>query len=110
MMTNQKILEAIKACEKIIRENWPDDETSAAICDHETILNAAPLGGAARAAAQHALYMLAILPQLVLEGRREKAMRWLGFVQGVLWAHGCASIDELKRINMPDGGDNEARP
>jgi hypothetical protein len=32
----------------------------------------------------------------------EKKMRWLGFIQGVLWvAHG-ESIDELKRANMPD--------
>lgn len=36
------------------------------------------------------------------EHRREKAMRWLGFVQGALWAHGLASIEEMKAVNRPD--------
>lgn len=35
------------------------------------------------------------------EGRREKAMRWLGFVQGALWAHDFAVIEELKNMNRP---------
>lgn len=39
------------------------------------------------------------------DSRREKAMRWLSFVQGVLWGEGDVSIDELKQMNMPDGGE-----
>ena len=34
--------------------------------------------------------------------KREKAMRWLGFVQGSLWSWNIASIDEMKRLNAPD--------
>lgn len=30
-----------------------------------------------------------------------KLNRWLGFAQGVLWAHGAATIDDLKGINRP---------
>lgn len=36
------------------------------------------------------------------EERREKAMRWLGFVQGGLWAHDLAPIQDLKNMNRPD--------
>jgi len=36
------------------------------------------------------------------EERREKAMRWLGFVQGALWRDGYATIDTLKNMNRPD--------
>lgn len=35
------------------------------------------------------------------EGRIEKAFRWLGFVQGCLWATGQYTLDELKNHNRP---------
>lgn len=38
----------------------------------------------------------------LVEGRREKVMRWLGFMQGVLWSHGVG-LETLKRMNMPAG-------
>ena len=38
------------------------------------------------------------------EGRREKGFRWLGFLQGALWAEGIYTIDELKEHNRPDTG------
>ncbi len=31
----------------------------------------------------------------------EKMNRWLGFVQGALWAMGFATIDELREVNRP---------
>lgn len=33
--------------------------------------------------------------------KREKAMRWLGFIQGSLWSWNIASVDQLRRMNMP---------
>jgi len=30
---------------------------------------------------------------------REKLMRWIGFMQGVLWAQGAFTIDELREMN-----------
>jgi hypothetical protein len=33
------------------------------------------------------------------EANVEKAMRWLGFIQGGLWAGGIYSIDDLKNHN-----------
>jgi hypothetical protein len=32
-------------------------------------------------------------------GDREKAMRWLGFIQGGLWSLGVSTIDEMKNHN-----------
>lgn len=40
---------------------------------------------------------------LLAEGRREKVIRWLGFMQGVLWAEQAATLDELKSMNAPPG-------
>lgn len=58
-------------------------------------------------AVQHARWMCSEGVLLVEQGRVEKAMRWLGFVQGVLWAHGLAEISELKDMNKPDGACSE---
>ncbi len=41
--------------------------------------------------------------ELVPAGRVEKAMRWLGFVQGVLVAKGLFTVEELKNHSKPDG-------
>lgn len=34
-------------------------------------------------------------------GKLDKAFRWLGFIQGALWAYGFHSIHCLKKDNMP---------
>jgi hypothetical protein len=36
------------------------------------------------------------------DSRREKVMRWLGFIQGGLWAHGIQTIEVSKNDNKPD--------
>ena len=38
-----------------------------------------------------------------IRAQREKLMRWLGFMQGVLHAKGIYSIDEMRAHNAPDG-------
>lgn len=48
---------------------------------------------------EHVAWMLTKIPEFLAAGRREKAMRWLGFVQGYLWSRGFASIDEMKEWN-----------
>jgi len=37
-----------------------------------------------------------------------KAHRWLGFVQGSMHADGYATLEELKRCNMPPGAEYDA--
>lgn len=51
----------------------------------------------------HVVSMLPKMKRFLKENRVEKTMRWLGFVQGVLYSHGFFSIDELRRHNMPKG-------
>jgi len=51
---------------------------------------------------KHLGYMLWMIPQFIKEGRKEKANRWLGFVQGTLWAKGFYTIEEMKEHNKPN--------
>ncbi len=51
----------------------------------------------------HVVSMLPKMKRFLEENRVEKTMRWLGFVQGVLYSHGFFSIDELRHHNMPKG-------
>ena len=50
----------------------------------------------------HLKYMCIEAQKFVDEGRIDKAMRWLGFLQGVLWSWGYFSLDDLKNHSRPD--------
>lgn len=50
----------------------------------------------------HLVLMISKIRKFLVEGRREKAMRWLGFIQRVLWAEDIYTIDELKEHNRTD--------
>ena len=50
-------------------------------------------------AARHALWMCAEARRFLQGGQREKADRWLGFVQGILWTFGHYSIDDMRGHN-----------
>ncbi len=39
------------------------------------------------------------IPKFLEEGRREKADRWLGFIQGTLYSKGVYTIEDLKDHN-----------
>jgi hypothetical protein len=54
----------------------------------------------------HLRYMCKQIPVFLAENRREKVMRWLGFIQGAMWALGMTSIAEMKELNRPDGTEN----
>lgn len=52
----------------------------------------------------HIVHMRGMIPKmrvLLAEGRREKLMRWIGFIQGACWHMGIFSIEELKEHNRP---------
>ena len=86
-MTNEKILEVLAIYDECLRREGYRPlraETS----DAGAVLN-------------HCLWMVEQTRLFVADDRREKAFRWLGFVQGVLWDTGVYSIDELKTHNMP---------
>ncbi len=52
-------------------------------------------------ALRHVLWLVDNIPMLVDQKRIEKAMRWLGFAQGFLWAFGVLTIEQAKLDNMP---------
>ena len=53
----------------------------------------------------HLLWMCEQVPQFLLCGRRDKAMRWLGFIQGSLWALGIRDVETMKFDNKPPEGE-----
>ena len=52
-----------------------------------------------RQAARHVLWMCGEVRKFLKTGRREKADRWLGFIQGVLWKLGLYTIDDMRGHN-----------
>lgn len=53
---------------------------------------------------QELFHLRTMIPRVrafVDEGRRDKAFRWLGFMQGVFWAYGVYTLDQLKDHNRP---------
>lgn len=57
----------------------------------------------------HLAWMLSEAALFHDENRYEKANRWLGFVQGVMCTLSYATLDELKRANMPEGAEFDAK-
>jgi hypothetical protein len=55
----------------------------------------------------HLLYMTQEAQKFVDEGKIEKAMRWLGFLQGVFWVDEDFTLDDLKRHSMPDSSQSK---
>jgi hypothetical protein len=47
----------------------------------------------------HTVWMCEQLSALVGLGELEKAGRWLGFVQGILWGHNILTIDQMRDDN-----------
>ncbi len=89
-MTQEKLLSAFDAC--------------AAILNHEGVTDPVRNGdtGCLHEMHKHLLWLAVNGRALVTKGRREKAMRWLGFCQGGLWGLGLADVEDLKNMNRPD--------
>lgn len=51
---------------------------------------------------KHLAFIAEETPKLYAAGKIEKAMRWLGWLQGVYWALGYEPLDVAKKRNMPD--------
>jgi len=47
----------------------------------------------------HIRTMLNKIPKFMEDGREDKAMRWLGFIQGWLWARGFYTIEQMAGHN-----------
>jgi hypothetical protein len=49
----------------------------------------------------HCHNMLDKMERFIKSERIEKSFRWLGFIQGCLWATKCYSLNDLKDHNRP---------
>jgi hypothetical protein len=52
-------------------------------------------------AARHAAWMLEEMRGFLAQDRWDKANRWLGFVQGLLWSTGIYTIPQMANHNRP---------
>mgnify|MGYP003510613429 CR=1 FL=1 len=92
-MNQQDILRALDECESTIRSHIPLAKPARAprsVTNHSESV-----------AVSHMLWMIIETRDFVAESRIEKAFRWLGFIQGVLWSFGFVTIDNAKDTNRP---------
>lgn len=50
------------------------------------------------------VHLLTMIPKmkLMVDDDREKLMRWMGFMQGALWALGYFTVDDFREMNTKD--------
>lgn len=91
-MTNEKVLDVLKVYTDLLEKHGRiarriDEKQTVSWLQQEC----------------HLLWMCGNAALFISEDRIEKAMRWLGFIQGALWVLGLRTIEQMKRDNMPDG-------
>lgn len=90
-MTPQKVLEVIETYRQLfVKRNIGKIDYP-----HNKLLDGETQG------LEHCHGMLDKMVEFVSEGRMEKVFRWLGFVQGVLWATQVYPLTDLKKHNRP---------
>lgn len=89
-MIREKLKKAIQACLDSLGDKFPlKSDTS------KPIRLPADFGEAER----HIAWMCSQIPDFFDQGKKEKADRWLGFVQGAVWALGLRTIDQMREDN-----------
>lgn len=91
-MNAEKVQQAID----IYRKKLEELEVSTTPYPHETLLDSSARG------LEHCHQMLDKMEGFLQENKMEKVFRWLGFVQGVLWAEKIYTIAELANHNRSD--------
>jgi hypothetical protein len=102
-MTSEK-LKSLFAGYRIFLEHHPTlsvMRASEQLSQAQAGLHVGMLGRAAVVA--HLKFMCEEAARHVDAGRVDKAMRWLGFLQGVLWKSDLCTLDDLKNHSRPDG-------
>lgn len=98
-MSEEKIIEALRAARALVeghKKKWEPRRLS----EEEMTQKVRDLDPPK--VDQHLLFMCDEAERMLKEGRREKVMRWLGFLQGALWAFGLSTISDSKNANRPD--------
>ena len=96
-MTIEKLRSAFLACEAIVAK----EGITMAIRDASADTKVRRLS--------HLLWLSRNGLVLVEEGRKEKANRWLGFLQGALWQLNLVDIDQLKGMNKSDDAEHDVK-
>jgi len=91
-MTNEQIIQAITKYESVIRKRINLDWE---IPPHPIGI----IGVSYYDKCVRAIWMCGEIRKFINEGRLDKANRWLGFIQGVLYCENFYSILELKEDN-----------
>ena len=97
-MNHEKVLSALAECERQIRAAGATEPRCLPASSHSHIYSSLDAG---EYALRHCLW-LCVEAQTWTEERREKAMRWLCWVQGVMWSIMDVDIAILKQWNAPD--------
>lgn len=94
-MTPSKLLKIVKTYREFMSQMGarpvrltPDQQQSQQVTYREVI--------------NHLAYMVDQVPIHAKGGKVEKAFRWLGFIQGVLWCSGVRTLQELRSDNRSD--------
>ncbi len=90
-MTVDKVLEVIE----IYRKRFEKMGIDKADYPHDELLENTYMG------LEHCYSMLDKMVEFVREGRMEKAFRWLGFIQGILWVEQEYTLTDLQNHNRP---------
>jgi len=98
-MTPERLDEALAFIIKTLREDY--SATPARMSDYESGLRHF---SQRRSSLNHALWMAETARNFAASGRLEKAFRWFGFVEGVLWKEGALSIRDLREMGRKRPG------
>lgn len=91
-MTDEKMLEALDAAEASLQKFW-NGKKIPRIRSMDAVL---PWNRS-----MHIGWMIWMVREFIDGDRRDKAQRWLGFIQGALWAMCIMTVENAKRANMP---------
>jgi len=97
MMTNKKILHILELYEAILWRYHPIKAV-----DEEVLWNdeySVFIPKRKDEALAHILAMVLQTRKLIEQGHKQEAMKWLGFIQGVLWLSGRFSLEKIKIHN-----------
>lgn len=96
-MTEADVLNVVEYYETVIRKGCNGRSYwGISACKYDRPDNKSPWD---EEALEHALWMCSQTQEFCKERENEKALRWLGFIQGVLWMTGVFTIDDLRKHN-----------
>ena len=104
-MTKEKLKSLFAGYRAVLDLLWPEAESpqheARQLSESQTREYARAIPPADQVA--HCKFMCDEAARLADSGEIEKSMRWLGFLQGVMWDSDMYTLDELKNHSRQDG-------